>query len=353
MANFRSSGRFFWPVTYGLMAMLILLTARRFAERTTVCLLAGCALLQVYDQHVLPRIGVAPSPVYAQPENIARWLRLVRAFSSLEVQPAFYAGNWEPFDTYLIYIAARANLPINSVYNTRHPTNCDDEFIAADHPFIRPGRLYIFVKSDYSLARLTQLLDNQHYVLKEADNCYVVAAAWPPDFLAQNADFLRSPTLAPLLALSAKTKVDFSGYNDLTGVSFTGLYNSEPWGRWSRGKVTEISTGLDPSLQGHALILHGKFIPYLDATHQHLVVDITVNGQAAGTWKFSITNDKGGPVERTVTVPASATSKGTLDCHFYIHDPVDALLDYGNRRNVGLGFVEFSVAEYNPKLQLL
>ncbi len=327
------------------MAALILLTTRRFAGRTAVTLLAGCALLQVYDQHVLPRIGSAPPPAFAQPTSIAQWVSLARAFPRVEIQPAFDATVGVQFNAFIQYIAARANLPINSVYNARPLADNDAEFIAADHPVILPGPLYLSQKSDYSFARLTQLLDGQQYLLAEAEDCYVAAAAWPSGFLAQNAALLRPPPAAPLLALSPKTLVDFTGNGNLTGVSFTGLYNTEFWGRWSRGADADFRTGLDPALQGHALVLRGQFIPYLDAAHPHLVVDVTVNGQPAATWTFAPPEGQNGPVARTATVPASATTTGTLDWHFHIHDPVNVLLSYGPRRNLGLGFVRFTVAD--------
>ena len=191
MANFRVSGRFFWPVNYSLLLALVVLTARRFSARTATLLLTGCALLQAYDTHVFPQLGTIQAPTTVSVENTALWENVMAHFSRVEIYPAFDASRGQFFNAFIQYVAARKNLPINSVYNARPPVNTDFEYKQADHPLVREHVIYFFQKSDYSLARLVTVLQGQRCSALEGDDCFLVATALPEGLVAQSGGKLR------------------------------------------------------------------------------------------------------------------------------------------------------------------
>jgi hypothetical protein len=123
---FRGSGRFFWPIAYAQMAVVIILGFRRARPFIAVCLI-GAAILQLIDVQQLRRqiiASIAEGP-NAQELGVDQVAQLVAGAHHIEVVPSFqcvssetdhnlYRANME-----LMLAAARANIPTNTVYSGR------------------------------------------------------------------------------------------------------------------------------------------------------------------------------------------------------------------------------------------
>jgi hypothetical protein len=157
---FRSSGRFVWLPAYALMAGSLILVLGRPRSWWTAALCLTAATLQIVDAGPL-RAAIAaaasgPVPAVfdrARVTALAARSRAIEAFPSYGcVGEVIAAGNdpdsdWDRLthaNVELQLIAARGNLPINSVYQSRLPTDCRAEANQRGAP-LRPGVLYIYL----------------------------------------------------------------------------------------------------------------------------------------------------------------------------------------------------------------
>lgn len=157
---FRSSGRFVWLPAYALMAGSAILALGRPRSWWTVALCLTAATLQIVDVGPL-RAAIAaaasgPVPAVfdqARVTALAARSRAIEAFPSYGcVEEVIAAGNdpdsaWDRLthaNVELQLIAARANLRINSVYQSRVSTDCRAEAIQRGAP-LRQDTLYFYL----------------------------------------------------------------------------------------------------------------------------------------------------------------------------------------------------------------
>jgi hypothetical protein len=122
---FRGSGRFFWPIWYAQMAVVIILGFRRAHPAIAVCL-AGAAIIQLFDvqplrEQIIASIAEGAGAAKLDPREVAR---LVAGARRIEVAPSFQCSDWKRdltrANAELMLAAARENVPINTVYLGRY-----------------------------------------------------------------------------------------------------------------------------------------------------------------------------------------------------------------------------------------
>jgi hypothetical protein len=124
---FRSSGRFFWPIAYAQMAIVIVLSFRHARPLMAVCL-AGATIVQLFDvqpliKQIITSIADGPGAYELDPGQVAH---LVAGARHLEVVPSFQCMDEQtPPDQIranmeLMLATARANVPTNSMYPARY-----------------------------------------------------------------------------------------------------------------------------------------------------------------------------------------------------------------------------------------
>lgn len=144
---FRASGRFFWPIGYALTALAVLGTLRRFKPMPAMLLLAAMAVLQLVDIAPL-RAMVAgsmqgPAPAALDRAVLAQEAAPAQAILAYPSYACVDDNALKQISMEIILAGARANLPINSVYNTRPDTDCAAEAAAARLPLVA-GTLYVY-----------------------------------------------------------------------------------------------------------------------------------------------------------------------------------------------------------------
>ena len=156
----RSSGRFVWLPAYAIMAGSIVLVLRRQRSWPTAALCLIAAALQVVDAGPL-RAGIAAAAAGPVPAVIDRDVvaALAARSDAIEVFPTYGcvdaavdagvdpASAWPRLtqaNLEVQLIAARAGLPINSVYQSRLPTDCKAE-AAQRGATLRAGTLYFYL----------------------------------------------------------------------------------------------------------------------------------------------------------------------------------------------------------------
>jgi hypothetical protein len=125
---FRSSGRFFWPIGYAQLGIVIVLIFRR-AQLVMVLCLVGAPILQLFDvqplrEQIIASIAAGPGAEELDRGEVARMI--VRA-RHVEVVPSFQCiGNHDPqqqkmerANMELMLATARMNVPTNTVYSPR------------------------------------------------------------------------------------------------------------------------------------------------------------------------------------------------------------------------------------------
>jgi hypothetical protein len=157
---FRSSGRFFWPVGYALTAAGIILTLRRHGRAIGVGLLGIATVLQVADVGPIRRM-LSESADHAGAAIFDRTAAaaLVARSQAVEIFPSFGCSGalWQSgsirrdewhrltqANMEFQLLAARDDLPINSVYNARLKTDCAAEGFAQRRA-LRNGTLYVYL----------------------------------------------------------------------------------------------------------------------------------------------------------------------------------------------------------------
>lgn len=129
VATFRSSGRFFWLICYAQIAIVVILCFRRSRPLIAACL-AGAAIVQLLDVQPLREQIIASVAERSDvtPLDSGQVARLALEARSIDVVPSFQCsiGNQEAeanlllTNIQLMLAAARANVPINSVYLARY-----------------------------------------------------------------------------------------------------------------------------------------------------------------------------------------------------------------------------------------
>ncbi len=159
---FRSSGRFFWPIGYAAMAASIVLVLTRMRPNRAICLLLIASALQVVDSGPL-RSAIHQSAAAPRPPSVDRSAvgAVVAKASAIEIYPSFgcsrsrapgqpersvtEAITLEQSNLEIQMLAARRNLPINSVYHARAVFDCPAERAKQALP-LRPGTAYFYLE---------------------------------------------------------------------------------------------------------------------------------------------------------------------------------------------------------------
>jgi hypothetical protein len=163
----RSSGRFVWLPGYAIMAGSVVLALRRKQSWPTAVLCLAAATLQIADagplRAAIEATASGPAPALFDRDAVAALAArsdAIEAFPTYGcVAPDIAVGNDPASDwprltqanVELQLIAARAGLPINSVYQSRLPTNCLIEAMQRDAN-LRPGTLYLYLDAPDPIA---------------------------------------------------------------------------------------------------------------------------------------------------------------------------------------------------------
>jgi hypothetical protein len=170
LGMFRSSGRFFWPVGYAVVVLAVATIVSRLRPPVAALVLAIACLLQLVDispmRAAIARTSTMPAPPVIdrqQAERLAadvRGLMLFPTYGCLPVPdsptPAAVKEMQVLAQKIMEFhlIAARRDLPINSVNSGRPHTNCIAEAAEQKQP-LKAGILYVYF--DGNLPDATQL----------------------------------------------------------------------------------------------------------------------------------------------------------------------------------------------------
>lgn len=176
---FRSSGRFFWPVSYVLVIAAVCIWAARLSGRHLAALLAVAVLIQLAD--ISPLIGRTRAENGPPKDHIDRpvWSAAIDAHSEVTIYPDYYCAERKHLDVYtqLHFLAARRNKPINAAYVNRKFVNCEDRpFLSElDARSVSENPLVIVFKEAISVSQL-RASAGARFACRETERAYVCSA---------------------------------------------------------------------------------------------------------------------------------------------------------------------------------
>lgn len=152
---FRSSGRFFWPVTYLLLFLSIGMVVRRNRPLVAAGLLGAALLLQVADSFDVVRhqLKFNETAVWENPLKDPFWRGLGRRYRRIVLYPAL----WEERVWPLCYLAARQGMSINVSSAARWDAERSERFMAGVKSDIEADRLdprTVYVIGDGAFAQV-------------------------------------------------------------------------------------------------------------------------------------------------------------------------------------------------------
>ncbi|TFW09761.1 hypothetical protein E4K72_04390, partial [Oxalobacteraceae bacterium OM1] len=124
--TFRASGRFFWPVGYLVMGLVVATVLRR-PSWPVLALVAGALGLQWFDTASWRDYdrSLAAKPSKA---DLAAWQPLMAGVERISLYPVFGCGNFDA-ESYVFFqrLAARYGMPMNTGYVARPGADCRAE----------------------------------------------------------------------------------------------------------------------------------------------------------------------------------------------------------------------------------
>jgi hypothetical protein len=147
LGTFRSSGRMFWPVAYVAILLSLAVVLRGLPPRWRTLFVALCCGLQIVDSEPL-RVRMLALSSHDAPGLLDReeWIARIDKASFLYIFPTVGCdGPWALPNLELQLAAMLGNRPVNSVYNARLYTNCEQEAANSRSGPWREDALYVFL----------------------------------------------------------------------------------------------------------------------------------------------------------------------------------------------------------------
>ncbi len=180
LQQFRSSGRFFWPVGYLIAAFGIVGVWRRMPGPVGLTILAVAALLQFIDtgplRHEMSAAIRAPAatPVGADP-----WVKLIAAHREITVLPSMdCADKQSPLIPLFVFYASESITPTHSAKLSRGPkADCPAEFAALGQRQPGPDEILVLLSPPIPEATIQAMPDAANLCRKFSLG-YVCSRKW-------------------------------------------------------------------------------------------------------------------------------------------------------------------------------
>ena len=152
---FRATGRSIWPLSYALALLPLACLFRYWRPAPAAVVAVAAALLQVADSREILRIrhesSSTPFVDMIANQRLGQWLS---SHERLWMYPSWACGSLGPAgriwggpeanrELQVELLAARANVPTNSVYTSRMLKDCGTEAAWAGAPALQHGVLYL------------------------------------------------------------------------------------------------------------------------------------------------------------------------------------------------------------------
>lgn len=330
MEQFRSSGRFFWPVTYVLLigSIALLLQTR---PRAGLLVMAAALPLQALDAAPL-RLGLANAARHGTDPGLQMevWESLIAGHDRVLVIPSYSCSSGEtPRKIMALVLAASHSVtPISTVYTARtRDEDCDREISSLNELQLGQDQLIVLFNPVHTA--LGDIPSGSCRTLDDIIACTDRWAQMPAELSSRFTDV----TLAGL-SLQAGQDVSFEGGNNREFL-LSGWSGPEGWGVWSEGESAILI--FDVAREGGDQTLCFTVTPFIDPETRGREVGVLVDGVRQAQWSF----DEQARTTRSVTIPAAASRKRLTRLAFDIPNPKSpaSLGQSNDHRRLGIGLI--------------
>lgn len=295
LAQFRASGRFFWPLSYALMLITVLLLARIRPIWLSTGLLALVAGLQAVDvapfRHELVQLARRPPP--APGPEVAALRELIGQTRTLTVLPSYpcLAGPDWALNSHLLLelgaVAAPRLIPLNTFYLARSASYaCSADAAVARRP-LAPGEVRVLLPA--APQSLADLVPGAGRLCRPAGRSVICSGGDGSD-----------PEHPPLLVTGPITFA--AGQAGSTALE-DGWSWPETWGTWSEGGTATILLTLPQAAMPQRLAIDA--IGFGPQAGRPQPVTVLVNNREAARWELP----DGAAVTHHVPVPAGGVTR--------------------------------------------
>jgi hypothetical protein len=288
LSTFQSSGRFFWPVFYGLLLLIVWLVAKNFQPHVPAALLLCAAYAQVLDTSAgwLPRRAL----MQAQGEHWTTslkspfWAAAGNRYAALRwLPPENHSAHWRD----LAYYAARHGMATNAVYLARLESNKLHDSRARATQSTRESKFdanTLYVLDERYAREAAWRIRSGNDVLTRVDGLAVLAPAWRSCATCPQLSEIRPADLLPTPGMNEKLAFTAGG----SGEPFLALGWSQPTseGVWAGGRWSSLVLPLPAPTRAGAKIEFSAWT-HVGREDGNLTVRCYVNGQYAGDIVFT------------------------------------------------------------------
>jgi hypothetical protein len=341
VGTFRSSGRFFWVVSYLVLALSIAAVSTRLPRLFGDMLLVLVAIGATVEMTPLRHLTV---PVVGEYASDPAFVAVMVGEKSASVYPP-YPCNPEPtavIPHQIQLLAARTGVLMENGFVSARPGKaCPDGIPASIAPKPQPGHIVFLLGAELAIPALGQL-GIEEGACRQRRDIIVCLADWTGK---PQADFFEPKP--SLVAPPAR----FTFFGDSPGAKLlsAGFSGAEPWGTWSVGRESHIVLPLNPQAAGPSgirLDLAG-FVP-AERPSETVRVSLSSRPSRAAEWieesATEITLTETEP-RTTVTLARPATPAESIRVTLSVADAVSPQsLGIGDdERQLGVAVFELSV----------
>ena len=350
----RSSGRFLYPVVYTLLAASVAVVALRCRRWKGSVLLLVAMTIQVADATPI-RKWVATVSESGSGERIAladEWRKIIPVHDRLTILPSFACrgdlrGNVFKAIVDLGFLASDSLTPISTTYLNRYRrADCLDEARRVVDLEVAEGDLLVLLRPYSEAVRTLPAHAGLRKICRSFDQGIACSRRWN-----EVDGLIRSDVFAPLnnrtQSYSLGTVIDFSYGGNSAEYNAFGWLKPETWGAWTYSGMAGLALRIDRAVASN-LTLVAEASAFVTPQHAEQLVDVAVNGQIVGSWKFVY---GWADIERKVTIPAEiAARQSPMHISFYIHDtkPLFDFRLFGGARLLGVGMRRLRILAETP-----
>jgi hypothetical protein len=329
LSQFRSSGRFFWPVAYTLLIISVLVVSRKLTVRWATAILLLFSAIQVIDSE--PLYHEVRSAFQRRKEysiNTALLRPLLASHSKLIVWPKYGCGadpHMLEFSE-LFLLASEVAVPVNTAYVSRFAAVPDCKFPKIPVS-VGPGDLWVFLPK-WTPAMVVSIAD-WNSICRQSGTLVICAQD-----LRDRKD-LPLPSVSSV-PLGQTVSIGSNG----TGSQwlFAGWYDPEPWAVWSDGSWARLAVMLSAPTN-KPLIFTAWAASYAARPSNKQTITVFANGELIATW--DVKDDA--VAEYSAPVPARTITDRTISIDFHIDHPTSPKAEGrgGDTRNIGFALTGF------------
>ena len=345
--QFRASGRFFWPVSYTIMALCLAALTPYLQIRRLTWVVLAFVILQIGDLDYVRHQQMATLDYNKDLQAMMPEVRpLVEAHKRITIIPTFACAGGEPqiWDNLnIVYLASYKAIPENSAFLARLKIipDCGREPLDVAERALEPDELLVFLRRALSYDKMISIYPNTKNCLQ--NERYVFCSEKMPSLGALTSNLKPFVNETPKLDITQTRALHFSADSKDTVYLGKGWSGPESWGTWSDGPSAMLSL---PFAAAAAAPKTYKIMltvgAYLTDKRTHEDLTVKANDKVVKTVEFTTAQNS---QVVTLDLPASAVSGShTLNLELIPSSPASpSSLGLGpDKRMLGISITDLS-----------